>query len=263
MPALEIIAGQVTAPSTTETALTMNAGNSNTVRNCPDEAAIHLIQTWADVQAAGIWKIRSPRMHDNVQGLRFRTTIGDASPLMPMGSKQKLYPQDTLQLTLSGSAVAGDIESAAALIYYDNLPGVSARLMTWEELKDKIVNIFSVENTIATGTGGGWSGEEAINAEFDLFKANKDYALLGAIVSAEALAIRWRGVDTGNLGVGMPGEPGTNYHNAYWFKWLAIETGLPVIPIFNAANKQGILIDACQDENGTDVTVNSIFAELS
>jgi hypothetical protein len=38
---------------------------------------------------------------------------------------------------------------------------------------------------------------------------------------------------------------------------------MPLIPVFNSANKGGILIDAAQDENGTDVTVNSIFAELS
>jgi len=36
-----------------------------------------------------------------------------------------------------------------------------------------------------------------------------------------------------------------------------------MIPVFNSANKAGILIDGAQDENGADVTVQSIFAELA
>ena len=119
------------------------------------------------------------------------------------------------------------------------------------------------ENTIATGTAGGWSGEEAINAEFDNFKAHTDYALMGYIVSAECLAVRWRGSDTGNLGVGGPGNIAPQFGTNNWFVDLSDRYGMPLIPVFNSANKSAILIDAAQDENGTDVTVTSIFAQLT
>ena len=42
-----------------------------------------------------------------------------------------------------------------------------------------------------------------------------------------------------------------------------MKLNLPLIPVFNSANKAGILVDAAQDENGTDVNVNSFFVELS
>ena len=35
------------------------------------------------------------------------------------------------------------------------------------------------------------------------------------------------------------------------------------MPIFNAANKNGILIDGAQDENGADPLVTSIFGLLA
>jgi hypothetical protein len=50
---------------------------------------------------------------------------------------------------------------------------------------------------------------------------------------------------------------------ANWFERLSLATGLPCVPVFNAANKSALLIDGAQDENGTDVTVTSYFVELA
>jgi hypothetical protein len=119
------------------------------------------------------------------------------------------------------------------------------------------------ENTIATGVAGGWSGSEAINAEFPNFKANTDYALVGYIVSAECLAVRWLGSDTGNLGVGGPGWIERPDLTSEWFIQLSNRFDLPLIPVFNSSNQGAFLIDAAQDENGADVTVTSILAQLT
>lgn len=261
--ALEIIAGQVTAPSTTQTALTMGSGNSLTVRNAPYESRARLLQAWADVQGAGILRLRSPRMHDNVQGIRLDTVVSEPKPLLPWGVAEVLTPQDTITADLSGSATAGDVEGAALLIYYDDLPGIDANLATFEEIASRIVHTVTVENTLALGTAGGYSGEESIMAEFDLLKANTEYALLGYLVDAECLCVRWRSADTGNLGVGGPGDEGARELTSSWFVKLSREYGIPAIPIFNSANKGSILLDGMQDENGADVTVTSILAELS
>src|SRR5713101_5789462 len=99
--ALELISGRVTAPGATPTALTMAAGNSATVRNAPLNSNIALLSTWAMNQAAGIWRIRSPKLHDNVQGIRYRITASDPIPEWVMGAWQKLVAQDTLTLELS------------------------------------------------------------------------------------------------------------------------------------------------------------------
>jgi hypothetical protein len=260
--ALELLTGRAVAPGTTFTKLTMDPPGSETVRNAPIDRRIWLLQAWADNQAAGTLRIRSPRLHDNVQGLRLDIVAGVVQPLLPWGYPQRLVPQDTLTLEITGSAVAGDLEQAAFLVYYQDLPGVSARFIDTPTLRSRMVNLFTVENTITPGTTGGFTGEEAIKAEFDLFKANTDYALVGYLVDTECCAVRWRGADTGNLGVGGPGEPDLRFLTKDWFAHLSDRYGVPLIPVFNSANKEGILVDIVQDEDAAAVTVTSIFAEL-
>jgi hypothetical protein len=267
--ALELLTGFVTAPSTTQTNLTMATGNSLTVRNAAVDSPVRLLTAWVDAQVRGILRIRSPKLHDNVQGLRFDTNANIVHPLLDPMFAQRLYPQDALTVDLSGSATAGDIETACLLLYYPDSQGATGRFMSPEDVRRRQVNILTVENSLATGTAGGYSGEEAINADFDLMKANTDYALIGYTVSPVAgqtdggcAAVRWRGVDSGNLGVGGPGSDTFKWFTNQWFVWLSERTGLPLVPIFNSANRAGILIDAAQDENGLDVLVTSIFAEL-
>ena len=267
--ALEVIAGLVTAPDTTQTALTMNTGNSATIRHAAPDSPVRLLSAWVDVQVRGILRIRSPKLHDNVQGLRFDTIASEVQPLFDPMFAERMYPQDALTIDLSGSATAADIESAALLLYYPDLAGQAARLIDPTMLKQRFVRLFTVENSLATGAAGGWSGEEAINADFDLMRANTDYALLGYLCSpvagqtvGECLAVGWRGVDTGNLRVGGPGTDTDRWLTNRWFVYLSERTGLPCIPVFNSANRAGVLIDAHQDENGLDVLVTSIFAEL-
>lgn len=262
MPALEIIGGQVTAPGATLTQLTAFTGNSFTIRNAPEESNVYLIQAWVKSQAAGIFRIRSPFLHDNVQGLRFRHKTAQVEPLLADGYLQKLKPQDTLILELSGSATAGDIEQAAMLIYYENLPGIEAKLISPAELNERLDELFTVEVSITPTTAGGWSGEKLISADFDLFKANIDYAVMGYLVSAKCLAVRIRSSDLGNLGIGGPGESNLNMMTRNFFVDLSYNTGLALIPTFNSANRTNTFIDIATDENATPVIVTLLLAKL-
>lgn len=261
--ALELLTGFVTAPSTTLTALTMATGNSLTIRSAAPDSLIRLVTAWTDNQTAGILRIRSPRLHDQVQGLRLSAPPAGGGPLLPPKVPTRLHSQDTLTVELSGSGTSGDIETAAMLVYYDDLPGSQARFITPEELKARMVHIAGVMNTLSSGTAGGYSGEEAINAEFDQLKSDRDYALIGYTVTAEAAAIRWRGADTANYGVGGPGTPELHHLTSRWFIWLSEEFGVPLIPVFSANNRAGILLDCAQDEDGGDPVVTSLLAELA
>lgn len=262
MPAMRLLTGFVTAPSTTFTAATMASGDSLTIGNTELNNPIYLLNVWGDHQTAGNIRIRSPKLHDINQGIRLFNVASEVAPLLPMGMKQLLYPQDTLELMITGSGTGGDIETACLLVYYANLPGQNAMLARWGEVANRIVNVFTVENTLALTTSGGYSGEETITSEFDFGKANVNYALIGYQVSAECAAIGWRGSDLGGFRVGGPGNDIQKKLTGEWFKNLSIEYDLPTIPIFNWSNKGSILIDGVQDENGTDTTVTSIFAEL-
>ena len=74
---LELVTGRVTAPGATTTALTANSGNSFAIRSALPNTPIWLLQAWGDFQAVGFVQIRSPRLHDNVRGIRLDMAVSD------------------------------------------------------------------------------------------------------------------------------------------------------------------------------------------
>lgn len=263
--AIEVICGQVTAPGTTLTAWTVNTGNSLTIRNTRPEARIHLVTAWAANQGDGELRIVSPRLHDNVNNIRLALEGGEGPfPLLDPMFKERLVPQDTLTVTQSGSATAGDIELGALLVYYEDLAGVDARLASPDFVKSKMSHLKTVPTTIDTGTTGNYSGEQTLIADFSELKANTDYALLGCTFNAAQTfgTIRIRGNDTGNLGIGMPAMGDAKEVLSYFFVWLSERSGLPCIPIFNSANGSNILVDVHANENDANPNINFLFAEL-
>jgi hypothetical protein len=241
----------------------MAAGNTLTVRNARPDSRIFLLNMWADNQAAGALRVRSPRLHDNVQGIRFQVIASEVQPLLPYRFKQPLVSQDTLVVEHSGSATAGDIETGALLVWYEDLLGADARLISAGEVWDRGVDTVTVMNTLAAGNSGGYSGEEAINADFDNLKANTDYALVGYTLDTEVAVVRWRGADTANMGVGGPGSDTDRHLTRHWFLELSRSWDLPMVPVFNSANKGGFLLDVAKDENAATPIVQSILVELS
>jgi hypothetical protein len=260
--ALECICGFVTAPGTTQTNLTMATGNSLTIRNAPITSNPLLLAAWVNAFGVGVLRIKSPRLHDNVQGVRLNTLAALPLPLWPLSLAQKLVPQDTLTEDLSGSATGGKIETAFNLIYYPDCPGVAARLASPADVFARMANIVGVEIDCNPGAGGGWTGARALNYSYDVLKANTDYALLGYIPSVNCGAVRFTGVDTGNVGVAGPGSVTAPQLTTRWFVELSDRFGLPLIPILNSANRAGISVDVSQDQAATAVNVTAILAEI-
>jgi len=261
-PALDTITSTGTAIGATLAATTIATGDSFQIKNQNGNQPALLLQAWTDNQVAGEVRIRSPKMHDNVDALRSRVQIGILEPLLPWGMAQPLYPQDVETVELAGSAVAGDIESVVQQVYYSDLPGQNARFVTWDAMKGRVRNIVGQRIAITLGSTAGYNGARAINADADLLKANQDYAVLGMTTNTECAAICLRGPDTGNLRCSVPGEPGLIHHTNYWFKRLSVAFGLPLIPVINSANKGGTLIDCVNDENGGTANVVIWLAEL-
>lgn len=258
---MQLVTGFVTAPSTTFTALTMGSGDTLSVR-AMDGGHAYMLSFWSDQQTAGNVRIRSAQMHDNVQGIRQFSVASEVAPLHPLGGNIPLTEFDTLVVDMTGSGTGGDIETFSSLWYYDNAKGFNARLVTWEQIENQIIDYMVVENTLALGTAGGYSGEETIIVEFDQWKTQYDYALVGYEISAECACVGWRGPDTSNLRVGGPGNELRKELTAEWFKLLSMKTKKATIPVWYGQNKGSILIDGAQDENGTDTTVSSIFARI-
>lgn len=260
---LEIISGSATAPGATLTALTMAAGDSLTVRNFTTGKA-SLLTLWPTGKTtAGNLLVRSPRMHDNVRGIQFPNPVTPTYPPLWSPALQSLVAQDQLVAQISGSAGVGELMLASLLISYEDLPGIEGNFITPDELKSKMVDLITVQNTITTATGPNYTGAVAINATNDLMKANTPYALLGYTLSANCGCITYRGSDTGNLRVGGPGRAALPELTRSFFVDLSILTGIPCIPVFNSANKANTFVEAQQDEGAAATVVTSFFAQLS
>jgi len=264
---LDTVSGFVTAPTATLVAWTMATGDSLAVRAAVPGSNIWLIGAWAWNQVAGVMRVRSPRLHDNVEGLRMRVPVNLVINKIPVrdirGAAQKLFTQDTLIVEQSGSGVAGQIETGSLLIWYDNVPGVEGRYIGQELLKKNGVNIMMQEVAVTSGVAGGYSGSVLINSFKDNFKANTDYALVGGFVDTRVATVRIKGIDTGNVGVSFPGDPGLADVTDNWFAGLSEASGLPMIPVLNSQNKGAITVDVVAQQAAVAVEITLVLVELA
>ena len=259
--ALQVITGRVVNPGATITTVTPNSGDTFQVQNFVTPTPAALLQSWALGATAGIASIHSPRMHDNIQGIRAKYLAATPQPFLPDYGSQPLVAQDTLVAAMSGGAAETDLVSI--LNYYPDLAGSSARLYAWPDIDARIRNILTVEVSVVTGaTVGDYGGGVAINSLFDLLKANVDYALLGYDTDTNVQTVGVRGPDTSNFRVGGPGSS-ARFETRDWFVRLADRNKLPLIPVFNAANKGATIVDLAHNAAGTTVIVDLVLAELA
>lgn len=260
--ALDTISGRVDSVAATLTTVTNNTGDSTTIRNFNQGDPASIIEAWVFAETASTFVYRSPRLHDNLQNFRARVPVTAANPLFPYGGRQHVEPQDNITVQLTSGAADQTIESI--LVHYSNLPGINAMLATWAQIADRIKNICTIETTNVSGaTVGDYGGAVALNAgAADILKANVNYALLGFLCDTAIGTVSVRGVDTGNLRVSGPGSTDRKITQD-WFKNLSDKSGLPCIPIINAANKANTFVDIMHATAGTSVLVDTIWAELA
>lgn len=259
--AMEIITGQVTNPGVGPVQVVANAGDSFSVRATDVAADIELWNAWAFTNTNLLARIRSPRMHDQSQNIRLQPVAATPRPLFGLQPSQRLYSQDNLIVELSGGAAEVDLISL--LIYYADLPGISARLFPWSQVEPLVQNLTSVEvDPISSATAGNYGASLALNSLFDTLIRNVDYAVLGYECSTVGQSVGLRGADTGNLRVGGPLYNQTEV-TASWFVNLSQANGnAATIPIINAANVGAILCDVCAQAVSTTFKVSWNLAEL-
>lgn len=259
--AMEIITGRAVNAGASFTPLTMATGDSLAVRNFDVAAGAFLENMWASGATAGTFRVRSPRLHDNVQGIRVGYVAAGGVAMLPEEIAQPLYPQDVLIGELTGGGAETDV--ASLLIYYASLPGANSSLRRWAQVKPNIRNILTVETDHTAGaTAGDYGGALAINANFDLLKANTWYAILGYETPANLHAVGWRSPDFGNFRIGAPGTT-DRLESRRWFVKNDLAGDLAFIPCFNSANKGSTLVDIVNTAAGGTFNVQTVLAELS
>lgn len=259
--ALAVVTGRVTNAGATITALTANTGDSFTVRSFPFGSNAYVDNVWAQEASAGVVRIRSPRLHDANQAIRERVIVTNPRPLLAYEARQSLYPQDVLTFELSGGGAETDM--ASMLHYYEDLPGIDARLITYQELQSRVVNLAGMEvQAVTSGTAGQYGGTVALNATFDNWKRNVDYAVLGYLTDTTVCTVGITGPDTGQLRVGGPGTTEALV-TADWFVENSKAVNGAYIPVINAANIAATLLDLAGTTTTTTVNVTLNVAELS
>src|SRR5258708_3487302 len=148
--------------TTTFDALTAGSNATFTVRSFVDGSKAWLEDIWgSDDDSASQWSIKSPRLHDQVKGIltagtNLSTTneqVFTPQPLLPGYNIQQLYSTDVLSVTANGTAA--DVFNAAFNVRYENLGGISARLLTYEQIYPLIVNTLGILTVpIPSGTAG-------------------------------------------------------------------------------------------------------------
>jgi hypothetical protein len=247
-------------------ALTVGTGDSATFFNVPQNTSAFLGEVWAvdDASPCEI-SLKATRFHDQLFGIRCALPDGSAlappnraSNCSPAGIDQPIFPSDILQVEASGTA--GDNVNVTNVLYYPDLPGISARLASAGYVKSAAGNLVGIQVTLTPGAGD-WGASVALNAADNRLHANKDYALLGFTSQAPLAAVAVQGIDTGNLKVGGPvlADP---EHDAYLFMDLAMKFNLSLIPILNSNNAGATLLQAADPAAGATI-IDVLLAELS
>lgn len=257
----EVIVGRVTNVAGTITAVTMGTGNSNVVRAFNPQSRAWLENVWAQGATAGVFRVRSAKMHDSTQGLRFRNVAAIVRPFMAREQATRMYSTDVL--TIEGSGGGAETDAVALNMYYEDLDGSNARLATWEQVKPAVVDLVTVEVAVTgPATAGDWSAGNALNSFTDLLKADTRYAILGYLSDTESLAVGISGPDTGNYRTGGPGCV-EDIDTRSWFVKESIESGRAHIPIINSNNRAGTMVSVAKVTAAGTVNVDLLLAELS
>jgi len=260
MPAIDTVVGHAANPGAAFTAVAFNQGDSGVVRNFAQTDTAYLERITRAGGSSGAARVLSPLLHDNVRGITFTSAETPTHYLMPQQRGEKLNPQDTLTVQVTGGAAETDL--VALSIYYSNLPGASARLHSWSDIMPLIAHIKPMEvdctNAAAIGT---WT-DTVITTTENLLKANTDYAVLGYVTDIAQGMIGIKGLETGNLRVCGPGTTLTDTTSNFFVEWSQREQ-TPHIPVFNSANNGSTYVSTCDTTASTTPKVQLILAQLS
>lgn len=246
-------------------ALSAGSGDSSTFFNVPQGSVAYVGEMWGvDDAHACEFSVYASRWHDQTYGIRFEVPSSASTvPVKrswlgsPAGLDQPIFPSDVL--TVQANGTASDNTNLTMCLYYADIPGLSARLATYDWVRGNTKNLVGIHCSVTPGAGN-WGSSVALNASDNRLHAGVDYAVLGFTANNALAAIGLSGVDTGNLRTGFPvtGDPN---HDAYGFVDFATTYNAALIPIINANNAGNTNLYAAHTA-ATATVVDVLLAEL-
>lgn len=184
-----------------------------------------------------------------------------STSISPPGADQPIQSGDVPTVQVKGTAA--DNVNATAIIYHSDLPGVDAYLRAAPAVKNAIHNILGVDVAADASSvaQGDWSTPVSISAASRRLNANKWYALMGFTSDVPCAAVGVSAFETGNLKVGGPSIADGD-HDASLIYDLAVTYGAALIPVFNGANQDNVLVYVA-DPAATNVNLTIMLAELT
>jgi hypothetical protein len=242
------------------TAVTAGQGSTFTVRNSSATGQVMLTDLWRESAHKGEVQITSPKLVPVSNGIRLQTPTGLADFLLPDTAFQGLYPQDIL--TVNDNGTAADVDLIALQSYYTDLPGVAMTLKNPGDISGVTSFVFGWPVAVTSSAAAGAQNSTVITTTVDSSTANAWYAVLGYLTDTQIGCVGISGVDTSATFVGGPGDTTPHFTRNY-FADLSVKTGLPCIPLFNAANKGNTNIVVADRSGSTAANITLILAELN
>jgi hypothetical protein len=217
--------------------------------------------------AATEFSVYSTRFGDPIYGLRvqhmFNPTLSgdDGNPQLPLPDELDLevYQSDTLGMQAFGTAT-GNV-NLSAQVYYENLPGSSQLLASWEQVRSNFVKGLGIEVTVSPGTAGQPGTAVALTANDNRWVTDASYAVLGLTTSVPLQCVRLYGPDTGYAKIPCPGHWNAKL-SAGWFVRQARLRGVPHIPIINSNNAGLTFLDAIHTAAAASTKVSLNVVQL-
>lgn len=257
---LRSAAGFFTAAGAGTNAVTLVTGGSGTIAvDAFSSGNAYLESIWASGAAIDFLRYRSPRMHDNNQGLRLFVGATLRANLLPWGLDAQLYSSDVPVLELDATGAGTGL--AVVTYGYDDLDSGAAKLANWSDVQSRIIDVMANSFTVTAGAIGAWGAGVALNNATDNMKADYSYAILGYECSAAVGAFALNGADTGNFDIAFPGDTDPRETRDYFIR-LANQSGRASIPIVQANNRAGTIIKSTDVAAATVSTVSLIMARL-
>jgi hypothetical protein len=250
---------------TTAVALTYGTGDSGTFFNVPQGSVAWLGECWAvdDTTKASIY-LTASRFHDQQFGIRGSVPAGSTlapassmTKIFGVGIDQPIYPSDVLTIWAAGAD--NDKVNATVVVYYEDIPGIAARLASYEEVKSRGWNQVGIKTLLTPGSGN-WGTGVALNSSDNRLHANTDYAVLGFNANLPLSAVGLSGIDTGNLRTGGP-VLANSEHDENMFVDFARAYNAPLIPIINSNNAGSTFLYAA-GVGSTQTEVDVMLVEL-
>jgi hypothetical protein len=258
--AIDTVGFSAVNPGAAGAAVTLAAGDSLRIRNASQSADVRLLWVARQGAAAGFVQLLSPMLHDDNIGIKLFSPADVGTPLLPQDVGQPLIPSDTLVVNLSGGAAETD--AGAMGVYYSDLPGSSADLRRWDDIKGAIVHIKPIEVATTTAAAGTWK-DTNLNTTDATLKSGTYYGVLGYLTDTVVTAVGLKGAATGNYRHCGPGSIDVT-STSDWFVSLNKRSGLPAIPVINGTDAPAIQVSVLGTQAAAvAVNVTMILAQLS